>query len=59
MPARWFWWEPPEGLALGAASVRYIETLFYQVKATDLVMLPVSLGDILATTLLATRPPAI
>jgi hypothetical protein len=48
-----------EGLALGTASVRYIETLFYQGKATDLVMLPVSFGDILATTLLATRPPAI
>jgi hypothetical protein len=28
-----------EGLALGTASVRYIETLFYQVKAIDLVML--------------------
>jgi predicted permease len=27
------------GLALGMASVRYIETLFYQVKATDLRML--------------------
>ena len=30
------------GLALGMASVRYIETLFYQVKATDprMLMLP-------------------
>ena len=44
------------GLALGMASVRYIETLLYQVKATDLTMLAVPSLTILAGALLAALP---
>ncbi|MEO6964918.1 MAG: ABC transporter permease [Acidobacteriaceae bacterium] len=44
------------GLALGMASVRYLEALFYQVKATDPGMLAIPLLAILAATLLATAP---
>ena len=33
------------GLALGMASVRYIESLLYQVKATDLAMLALPVAD--------------
>jgi predicted permease len=47
------------GLALGMASVRYIETLFYQVKATDLGMLALPSLTILAAALLAALPAVI
>ena len=44
------------GLALGLASVRTIESLFYQVKATDLNMLALPTLAILAAALLAALP---
>jgi predicted permease len=44
------------GLGLGMASVRYIESLFYQVKATDLPMLALPSIAILAAALLAALP---
>jgi putative ABC transport system permease protein len=47
------------GLALGTASVRYIESLFYQVKATDLAMLALPALTLFATALLAALPPVI
>jgi hypothetical protein len=47
------------GLGLGMASVRYIETLFYQVKAADLPMLAFPSLTLLAVTLLAALPAVI
>jgi predicted permease len=47
------------GLVLGLASVRYIETLLYQIKATDLTMLALPSLTILAATLLAALPAVI
>jgi len=47
------------GLAFGMASVRYIEPLLYQVKATDLVMLVIPSFTILAAALLASLPAVI
>ncbi len=47
------------GLALGMASVRYIESLFYQVKATDLGMLALPSLATLAAALLAALPAVI
>ncbi len=47
------------GLALGMASVRYIETLFYQVKPTDMIMLAFPSLAILVAALLAALPPLI
>lgn len=44
------------GLALGMASVRYIETLLYEVKATDLGVLAVPSLAILAAAVLAALP---
>jgi Mg/Co/Ni transporter MgtE len=44
------------GLALGVASVRYIEPLFYQVKATDLPMLALPSLTMFAAALLASLP---
>jgi predicted permease len=44
------------GLAIGIASVRYIETLFYQVKATDLGMLMLPAMSLFAAALLASLP---
>lgn len=44
------------GAALGIASVRYIETLLYQVKATNLGVLAVPSLTILAAALLAAMP---
>jgi predicted permease len=44
------------GLALGMASIRYIETLFYQVKATDVRMLMLPSLAILTAALLASLP---
>jgi ABC-type antimicrobial peptide transport system permease subunit len=45
------------GVGLGMVSVRYIESLFYQVKATDLQMLAVPSLAILAGALLAALRP--
>jgi len=47
------------GLALGMASVRYIESLLYGVKATDLAMLALPSLSILAAALLASLPAAL
>jgi len=47
------------GLALGMTSVRYIETLFYQVKATDLPMLALPSLTMFAAALLASLPAII
>jgi predicted permease len=47
------------GLALGMASVRYIDPLFYQVKATDLGSLAIPSLAILAAALLASAPAVI
>jgi predicted permease len=44
------------GLALGMGSVRFVETLFYQVKATDVGMLLVPSLTLLAVALLASLP---
>ena len=47
------------GLGLGMVSVRYIETLLYQVKATDLAMLAFPSLTLLAVALLAALPAVI
>ena len=47
------------GLALAMSSIRYVETLFYQVKATDLPMLGLPSLAIVAAALLATLPAVI
>ncbi len=47
------------GLALGMASVRYIETLFYQVKATDLRMLALPALAVFGAALVAALPAVI
>jgi predicted permease len=47
------------GLALGMASARYIETLLYQVKPTDLGLLALPSLIILAAALLAALPAVI
>jgi predicted permease len=47
------------GLALGFASVRYFESLLYQVKPTDPQMLALPSLTILAAALLAALPPVI
>jgi ABC-type antimicrobial peptide transport system permease subunit len=47
------------GVALGLISVRYIETLFYQVKATDPVMLTVPSLLVLGAALVAALPAVI
>jgi predicted permease len=47
------------GLALGMASVRYIESLFYQVKATDVAMLALPSLTIVAAALVASVPAVI
>jgi putative ABC transport system permease protein len=47
------------GLALGMTLVRYIETLFYQVKATDVAMLAFPSLILLVAALLAALPPVI
>jgi putative ABC transport system permease protein len=44
------------GLAVGMASARYIETLFYQVKATDAGMLLLPALSLFAAALLASLP---
>jgi ABC-type lipoprotein release transport system permease subunit len=47
------------GLGLGMASAHYIESLLYQVKATDLGSLTLPALAILAAALLAALPPVI
>ncbi len=47
------------GLAIGIASEQYIETLLYQVKATDFRMLALPAATILAAALLAALPPVL
>ena len=47
------------GLAAGVASEQYLETLLYQVKATDVTMLIVPVLTILTAALLAALPPVI
>jgi ABC-type antimicrobial peptide transport system permease subunit len=47
------------GLALGMAAVRYIESLFYQVKPTDPMMLALPSLTILVAALLAALPPVV
>jgi len=47
------------GLVLGMAAVRYIESLFYQVKSTDPVMLALPSLTILVAALLAALPPVV
>jgi len=47
------------GLMLGMVSVRYIEQLFYQVKATDLPMLAFPSLAVLAAALLAALPAVV
>lgn len=44
------------GVAIGIASVRYIETLFYQVKATDVGMLILPAVSLFAAAVLASLP---
>ncbi len=47
------------GLAMGIASERYVETLLYQVKATNTAMLLMPALTILAASMLASLPPVI
>ena len=47
------------GLALGFASVRYIESLLYQVKPSDPRMLALPASTILVAALVAALPPVI
>jgi len=44
------------GVALGFGAARYVESLFYQVKATDADMIALPTGAILLTALVATLP---
>jgi ABC-type antimicrobial peptide transport system permease subunit len=47
------------GLGLGMASVRYIETLFFQVRSTDVAMLAIPSLTILIAALVAALPAVI
>ncbi len=47
------------GLALGFGAARYIASLFYQVKATDVDMIALPACAILLTALVATLPPVL
>jgi ABC-type antimicrobial peptide transport system permease subunit len=47
------------GVALGLGLSRYIETLFYHVKAADTAMLTLPLAAIVGVTLLATAPAVV
>jgi putative ABC transport system permease protein len=47
------------GLGLGVASERYIESLLYVVRATDLTMLLVPVLALMTVAVLASFPPAI
>ena len=44
------------GIVLGVASARYMETLLYQVKPSDLGMLALPAGTLVGTALLAAAP---
>jgi ABC-type antimicrobial peptide transport system permease subunit len=44
------------GVALGFGAARYVESLFYQVKATDGEMIALPASAILLTALIATLP---
>jgi len=44
------------GIALGFGAARYVQSLFYQVKATDADIIALPLCAILLTALLATLP---
>jgi hypothetical protein len=47
------------GVVLGLISVRYIETLFYQVKATDPMMLALPSLMVVAAALVAALPAVV
>jgi len=47
------------GVALGFGTARYVESLFYQVKATDADMIASPMCAILLTVLVATLPPVL
>ena len=47
------------GLALGLASARYLESLLYQVKATDLSALAIPSAALIAAAILAALPPVV
>lgn len=47
------------GLGLGVASERYIESLLYQVRATDLTMLLVPVVALMTVAVMASLPPVI
>ena len=47
------------GVALGFGAARYIASLFYQVKATDVEMIALPACAILLTALVATLPPVL
>ena len=47
------------GLALGLSSARYLESLFYQVKTTDLPLLALPSFAIVVLALLAALPAVI
>jgi len=47
------------GLAMGIASERYLDTLLFQVKATNVTMLAMPALTIFAAALLASLPPVI
>jgi len=47
------------GLALGIASARFLETLFYQVKATEVDVLALPSVIVLVVALLASLPAVI
>jgi ABC-type antimicrobial peptide transport system permease subunit len=47
------------GVGLGVASVRYLETLFYEVEPTDPSMLTIPVLLMFALALLAALPPVI
>ena len=44
------------GIALSLVAARYVESLFYQVKATDADMIALPASAILLTALVATLP---
>jgi putative ABC transport system permease protein len=47
------------GYAIGLAGARYVESLVFQVKVTELAVMAVPLAIVLGTTLLATLPSAL
>jgi putative ABC transport system permease protein len=55
----WFFAGSLAGLALGTASARYITTLLYEVKATDVSLLVAPALALIATAILAALPPIV